>query len=393
MAIGRACRVVFRVHERTDITGEIMMVGDEHEERALPGSPRGTLLSWGSNSAGQLGDGTTTNRAAPAPVPGVRNVVAVAAGAGFVLAVLSNGTVVAWGSNSNGQLGNGTKEDRLTAQPVPGLRDVIAVAAGSAHSLALRANGELLAWGRNISGQLGIGSEGSDQLTPVPVQGLAGATIRGIDAGENFSGALRSDGALLTWGENSSGQLGNGTTDDRSTPAVVANLIRIHAFGMGRRHTTVLTTTGVVRSWGENSRGQLGTGNTIDATAPVTTSGLDRTEYGIVAGGEHTVVLTARGNLRVWGENDHGQLGNGDDDPFSTLPVDVPFPGQGVIAVAAGADHNLALRDTGAVVAWGSNSSGQVGDGSGTDQHKPVEILPGGVVGVAAGNFFSIALV
>ena len=124
------------------------MVADEHEERALPGSPRGTLLSWGSNSAGQLGDGTTTNRATPAPVSGVRNVVSLAAGAGFVLAVLSNGNVVAWGSNSNGQLGDGTKEDRPTAQPVPGLRDVIAVAAGSAHSLALRANGELLAWGR-----------------------------------------------------------------------------------------------------------------------------------------------------------------------------------------------------------------------------------------------------
>jgi alpha-tubulin suppressor-like RCC1 family protein len=98
----------------------------------------GTLLAWGSNSSGQLGDGTTTDRTAPVPVPGLAGVSAIAAGNGHVLALLSNGTVRAWGNNGNGQLGDGTKNDRSTPAPVPGLTGVVALAAGSTTELSLR---------------------------------------------------------------------------------------------------------------------------------------------------------------------------------------------------------------------------------------------------------------
>ena len=160
----------------------------------------GTGWACGSNAFGQLGDGTTTDRAAPAQVAGLGGVVAVAAGPNFSLAAgADGGTVWAWGANGFGQLGDGTTTWRRTPVRVGGLAGVVAVAAGAAHSLALGADGTVWAWGGNYQGELGDGTT-VDRAAPARVAGLAG--VVGIAAGTSFSLALGADGTVWAWGSN-----------------------------------------------------------------------------------------------------------------------------------------------------------------------------------------------
>ena len=351
----------------------------------------GTLLAWGRNGSGQLGDGTTTNRALPTPVPNLTGVTALAEGSSHTLAVLSNGTVRAWGDNGNGELGDGTKTGRSTPAPVPGLAGVVAVTAGSAHSLALLADGRLFAWGRNSQGQLGIGSSRGDHLTPVQVQNLGLSRVKALAAGDNFTLVLLADGTVLSCGSNSNGELGDGTETKRSTLAPVQNLIPAKAIAAGRRHSMALTSNGGIRAWGDNSNGQLGNGSTTDSPLPTTvdTDSLNGPVIAVACGGLHSLALMATGGrIKGWGENGEGQLGVGTTSSPRVFPVPVTSGAEGAIAIDAGFVHSLALLINGTVRAWGQNSDGQVGDGSTINRAKPTQVS--GLVGItavtAAGN-------
>ena len=350
----------------------------------------GTLLAWGRNGSGQLGDGTTTNRALPTPVPNLTGVTALAEGSGHTLAVLSNGTVRAWGDNGNGELGDGTKTGRSTPAPVPGLAGVVAVTAGSAHSLALLADGRLFAWGRNIQGQLGVGDSSSDHHTPVQVQNLGLTRVKAVAAGDDFTLVLSSDGTVLACGDNGSGALGDGTTTDRSTLAPVQNLIPAKAIAAGRRHSMALTSNGVIRAWGDNNNGQLGNGSTTGSSLPVTVSlqSLDGPAIAVASRGLHSLALMANGRIKGWGENGDGQLGDGGTNSPRVFPVQVASGADSAIAIAAGFNHSMALLTNGTVRAWGDNSVGQVGDGTTIDRTRPAQVS--GLVGItavtAAGN-------
>src|SRR4029077_10868440 len=139
------------------------------------------------------------------------------------LALLADGTVVAWGANGLGQLGNGGTTESNVPVAVQGLSGVKAISAGASHSLALLANGTVMAWGDNESGQLGVGSAVEDSEVPVAVKGLSG--VKAISAGANYSLALLTNGKAMAWGENESGQLGDGSTNSRNAPVAVKNLI------------------------------------------------------------------------------------------------------------------------------------------------------------------------
>jgi len=355
----------------------------------------GTLLAWGRNNAGELGDGTRTDRALPAPVPGLTAVTALSEGSGHTLAVLSNGTVRAWGNNSNGQLGDGTTTNRSTPAPVPGLTGVVAVAGGLAHSLALLADGRLFAWGRNSQGQLGIGSSGGDQRTPVQVQNLGLSRVKAVAAGDNFTLVLSSDGTVLACGDNVSGALGDGTTTDRSTLAPVQNLIPAKAIAAGRRHSMALTSNGVIRAWGDNSNGQLGNGSTTDSPLPVTvsTQSLDGPAIAVASRGQHSLALMANGRIKGWGDNSEGQLGDGTTNNPRVFPVQVASGADTAIAIAVGFTHSMALLTNGTVRAWGNNRDGQVGDGTTIDRTRPAQVSGlVGITAVTAGGSFSFAL-
>jgi alpha-tubulin suppressor-like RCC1 family protein len=266
--------------------------------------------------------------------------------------------------------------------------------AGGSHTGAL-AKGQVFVWGRNNLSQLGLGgTDVTSRLVPELLAGLDDITA--IDFRQNQSLALHRSGSLFVWGNNADGRLGLGApgspdTATRSAPTEVPNLSGVLAATFGFDHTLVLLEDGTVRSFGDNSSGQLGDGSTEDRHYPVTVAGLDDVIQ-LVGGSKHSVALRRDGSVWAWGRNEFGNLGQGsaDKDPHPT-PSQIP----GLVAVehiASGRDHILALRSDGTVVSWGLNQSGQVGNGmSGADASvfapTPVVGLTGARAVMADGNY------
>ncbi len=352
----------------------------------------GTVRCWGANDQGQLGDGTTTTpEPNPVPVSGLANAVAVAAGSKHTCALRADGTVVCWGANNVGQLGSGTPTTpRLLPVPVSGLSNAVALAAGAFHTCALQVDGHVRCWGNNASGQLGDGTT-ANQPAPVLVSGLTNAVA--MAAGSGHSCALRADGMVLCWGQNDKGQLGTGTTMPQPTPVLpVSFLSDATALAAGAFHTSARTARGNVLCWGAGSSGQLGTGGTTDAPTPQGVA-LLTDAVAVAAGAFHTCARRGDGTVACWGANGSGQLGDGTTTPQPT-PVAVPAFGN-VVAVAAGAFHTCALQADDRARCWGKNSSGQLGDGTTSDRTKPSVVAgSGGSIsgrGISAGDVHSCA--
>ncbi|WP_018908022.1 RCC1 domain-containing protein [Salinispora arenicola] len=309
-------------------------------------------------------------------------------------------TVLAWGDNKDGELGDGTTTDSSTpvAVDLPADTTVTAIAAGNDHSLAVTSSGTALAWGDNRFGQLGDEST-TDSITPVEVSLPAGTTVTAIAAGDDHSYAVTSSGTALAWGDNGQGELGDGTTTRSSTPIPVSlpagTTVTAVAGGIG--HGLAVTSTGTVLAWGLNSDGQLGDGTITDSSTPVAVDlPADTTVTAVAAGRRHSLAVTSTGTVLAWGLNSDGQLGDGTITDSST-PVAVDLPADTTVtAVAAGRRHSLAVTSTGTVLAWGSNSDGRLGDGTTTDSNTPVEVsLPAGttITAATAGVSHSMALV
>ncbi len=358
---------------------------------SLAVAPDGTLWAWGSNSNGQVGDGTTTPRLTPVRVPGMTDVVAAVAGTGnFSLAVRGDGTVWAWGANTQGQLGDGTTTRRLTPGQVPGLTDVVAIAAGQGFSLALRGDGTVWAWGANTSGELGDGTT-ARRLTPGPVSGLTDVVT--LAAKGNHALAVRGDGTVWAWGANTQGQLGDGTTTRRLTPVRVSGLTDVVAVSAGiGSFSLALSADGTVWAWGSNFRGQLGDGTTTQQLTPVRVSGLTDVVAVSAGLGGFSLALKRDGTVWAWGANDYGQLGAG-----ATLRQRVPAPVLGVthgVAVAAGHAGSLVLRKDGTLWAWGTDRNGALGTGTSILGPRPPSPVLGlsGTRALSAGANHSLAL-
>jgi alpha-tubulin suppressor-like RCC1 family protein len=354
----------------------------------------GGVKCWGYNLYGQLGNGATTNRNTPVDVVGLSSgVAAIAAGGYHTCALTTGGGVKCWGRNSSGQLGDGTTTNRTTPVDVVGLSSgVAAIAAGYYHTCALTAGGGVKCWGDNTCGQLGNGKFGYRPI-PADVSGLTSG-VDAMAAGESHTCALTAGGGVKCWGRNNNGQLGDGTTTDRTTPVDVSGLTgEVADIAAGGSHTCALTAGGGVKCWGANGSGQLGDGTTTSRTTPVDVSGLTSGVAAIAAGGSHTCALTVGGGVKCWGYNYHGQLGDGTTTNRNT-PVDVSGLTSGVAAIAAGRYHTCALTTGGGVKCWGYNSNGQLGDGTTTNRNTPVDVsgLTSGVDTIAAGGWHTCAL-
>ena len=295
---------------------------------------------------------------------------AISAGRWYTCALTTSGGVKCWGQNGYGQLGDGTTTDRTTPVDVIGLTSgVSAITTGWFHTCALTASGGVKCWGFNDDGELGDGTT-DGRTTPVNVSGLTNGFIA-IDAGGWHTCALKYGSGVKCWGANAAGQLGDGTTTDRYTPVNVGGLATGDAISAGGWHTCAVAFGGV-KCWGFNNNGQLGDGTTDYRTTPVDVSGLTSGVSAIAAGEYHTCALTSGGGVKCWGWG--GQLGNGTNTD-STTPVDVSGLASGVSAIAAGGNHTCALTVSGGVKCWGDNWLGQLGDGTTTDRRTPVDVF------------------
>jgi alpha-tubulin suppressor-like RCC1 family protein len=231
----------------------------------------GGVKCWGDNFGGQIGDGSADGSPVPVDVSGLdQGVTAIAVGQqSHVCALTAQGKVVCWGTNGAGQLGDGTTENRSQPVEVRGLTGrIVQITAGFGHTCALDEAGEVFCWGLNDNMQLGDGTT-NDSSSPLQPGGV-GKDILAIYAGSGHNCLLTKNGRVRCWGENWFGQLGNGTTDNSSAPVEVggldANALQVST---GAGHTCALLKGGKVKCWGLNSKGQLGDGTTQDASTPV----------------------------------------------------------------------------------------------------------------------------
>jgi alpha-tubulin suppressor-like RCC1 family protein len=342
---------------------------------------RYSAVAWGQNLYRQLGSGSfNAYSSVPVAVRNLQFVTAVAAGGRHSLALLADGTVMAWGANSYGQLGDGTSTLRETPVPVPGLSGVKAIAAGASHSLALLTNGTVMAWGNDESGQLGNGSMSEAVETPVPVKGLSG--VKAIAAGASHSLALLTNGTVMAWGENESGQLGNGGTKSSSVPVAVKALSGVSAISAGTDFSLALLTNGTVEAWGSDQYGQLANSSAVEGSnVPVVANGLSEVSA-IAAGAEHGLALLSNGTVKAWGEDNAGELGNGTIKTREETPVAVSGL-SAVSSISAGGRDSAAVLGSGSLMTWGVDEYGTLGNGT-TGSPSAVPVLVSGVRKVAS---------
>ena len=413
----------------------------------------GTVLAWGYNIRGQLGDGTNENQDSPTPVSGVlSNVTAIAAGKFHSLALRGDGSVWTWGYNWSGQLGDGTQIDSNI--PVKTMRlpsNIIAISAGKGHSLALTKQGDVWGWGQNSYGQLGSGDLNT-QVIPVQAHKTL-SNIIAIEAGSIHSMALDADGGVWTWGRNFYGELGDGGSEGGYMPCKLQSLPPIKVIAAGDYFSMALGRDGTLWAWGDNEFGQLGDETTVNKTSPVQVLGVGKVAA-MACGNKHALILCSDGALKSLGKNEFGQLGIGsmDEDAHETpesvqsvgedlylfmdedqdgradlfdncagvcspeqidsdedgkgdlcdsCPLDRPkiLPGKTGCStpdpmICAGQSHAMAVDREGNPWAWGYNSFGQLGNKSFEDAYNPILISSSlsNINYIAAGEYYSLAV-
>ena len=322
----------------------------------------GKVYAWGSNWFGRLGNGSGSWSEPPVAVVMTgdlsgKKVIAVAAGYEHSLALADDGKVYAWGGNSEGELGIGsTMWSELpkavdTSGALSG-KTVTAIAAGQNVSFALTSDGRVFSWGRNNTGNLGTGTATAQETTPVAVDDagvLSGKIVTAIAPGV----ALTSDGKLYAWGANGQGQLGDGTTDSPRLSPVAVDMTGALS---GKTVTAVdegicLTSEGKVYAWGDNSYGEVGDGTTSMRPSPVAVddSGLlSGKTITAIASGLQNMALSSDGGLFAWGYNDSGQVGDGTNTERHTpVAVDTSgvLAGMAITHICAGVIFSVVLAE------------------------------------------------
>jgi alpha-tubulin suppressor-like RCC1 family protein len=406
----------------------------------------GGVRCWGSNTAGELGDGTTTQRPSPVAVTGLANGVQKLAVGGVHTCVITQGSVQCWGGNGAGQLGDGT----LVNHPSPSTAvtlgaPAVDLAAGSGHTCAVAAGGAWC-WGQNTYGQLGDGSgQKANSASPLAVAGLS-TGVQAVAAG-TFSSCALVNGGVKCWGLNMSGQLGNNSMVDSDTPVSVLTapgtpLVGASAIAVGYDHACAVV-SGEAWCWGANNAGQAGQpgvpvetmavkvpsltgvqslaagqlttcavadgsiacwGSNLNGLLGVPTSSLASTTSPLLVvvgnaldvsvGTSHACAIL-KGGATCWGKDVSGQLGNGTVGVSTLLPTAVTGLGASRLSMSGGRSHSCAVVNGGAQC-WGRNNVGQLGDGSANvDSVTPVQVqgLAQGVQAVSVNEDFSCALV
>jgi alpha-tubulin suppressor-like RCC1 family protein len=327
----------------------------------------GLVGCWGTDAYGALGDGMTSGFS-PVPVQanGLKSVTALSLGDRHGCALTMGGTVRCWGDDTQGQLGDGNRSPSGTATIVSGITGgATAVAAGGMHTCAILGGGAVSCWGDNMSGQLGNGRSTGSSVVPVAVTGLAsGATA--IAAGEAFTCAVVSGGSVMCWGDGLHGQLGGPASS--ATPTAVAMPASVTALAAGANHVCALMTGGSVVCWGADDQGQLGSTLGEMSAKPVAVQGLTGV-VAIAAGGNESCALDGAGAVHCWGQDPVGDVGSG-----PARPGIVPSLTSGIAHISVVTGHACAVTAGGAPKCWGTNDSGDLGDGTVTPSWAPIDV-------------------
>jgi len=318
---------------------------------AIPG---GNVSCRGSNDRGQR----STTRGT--------GFVALAAGLSHACALTSDGEASCWGANESGQLGDGTRTDRESPVSVSTELHFSTVVAGGSHTCALAAGGRAMCWGKNLNGQLG---DGSRENRSEPRRTATAETFVRLVAGWSHTCGRSASGSTFCWGLNDRGQLGDGTRVDRLVPTRVPGTFE--TLVAGSAHTCGIR-SGRVYCWGDNGFGQLGDGTTEDRPSPVVVQGLTGTPTRLAAGAVSTCALMEDGSAWCWGQNLHGQLGDGSTQNRSR-PVRVTG-GHVFRSIFAGGALTCGFAADGLDYCWGLNQSGQLGDGTRTNRSVPTRV-------------------
>ncbi|MCB1388093.1 MAG: hypothetical protein KDK12_02915 [Rhodobacteraceae bacterium] len=344
-----------------------------------------TLRCWGGGEYGQTGLSIRTDFNTPRrPRNAGSGYVGISAGEYSTIGLRSTGRawlrITGTGDNSFGQLGGGPGDMRITFEPLPigRPRDWSGVTLGVQHGCASQGIGGVRCWGANPNGEVGDGTN-TDAMTAMIVGRNASRMVR-VVASFLFSCGLDNRGLAWCWGYNGFGALGSGGFDGSNIPQRVAGLPRnLRDIAAGDLHACAIDQAGAAYCWGENSFGQVGDGSVGGIRPwPSMVDGIgDVSLTGIAGGGSHTCALSDSGMVYCWGNNSLGQLGNGTTES-SAAPVMVqglPDPvADAVVGLTAGYDFNCALTSQGAAYCWGDNTHGQLGDGTNTASSVAVRV-------------------
>ena len=376
--------------------------------RIIAKDSKGNLYTWGYNYNGRLGNGTTTNSSMPICISDIegsplkeKNVVDVYEKDLTVIVKDSNGKLYSWGENYSGQLGNGTTENSsmpvcisdIEGSPLNG-KDIVDVYADYSTMIVKDSDGKLYSWGYNGYGQLGDGKT-TDSSMPICISNIENSPLKGkniVDV-HNYGSTIiakDSNGKLYTWGYNTSGQLGNGTTTNSSMPICIndiensplkgKNIVDVH-----NSSSTIIAkdSSGKLYTWGWNNFGQLGNETTENSSMPICISDIENSPlngnevveiydyYGYI------MVKDDNGKLYSWGWNNYGQLGNG-TTANSSMPVCIsniensPLKEKKIVNIYTGDDTIIAKDSDGKLYSWGSNDAGQLGDGTRNNSNIPI---------------------
>ncbi len=329
----------------------------------------GHVKCWGANFFSQLGDGTTFDSFSPVTVGGISNAKSIVGSFHHTCVLLKDGSVKCWGNNAYGQLGDGTTTSSSIPVQVQGVSSAISIASGGGRTCVVSSNGSIECWGRNIIRLNGILSDSS---IPVPVLNISTATT--VTLGNSHGCATLSDGQVQCWGYNDTGQLGNGTINQSLTlaPVFVNDIIGATSISAGTNHTCALVSEGVIRCWGENTIGQLGNGQGSSFSSfPVIVNGIE-SAVALSLGFNHTCAILSGHEVKCWGYNYTGQLGDG-----STISSNMSVSVGGIsnpISLITGERHSCALQSDGGVKCWGGNSFGMLGSGGFSRALTPVTV-------------------
>ena len=345
---------------------------------------QGNLWAWGYNGYGQLGDNTIVDKSSPVQtIAAGTNWKQVSNGYRHFSAIKTDGTLWLWGDNTSGQLGDNT----VTNNSSP----VQTVASGTnwkqsscskslnSFSMAIKTDGTLWTWGDNTFGQLG---DNTITNKSSPVQTVSGgANWKQVECGGLFSAAIKTSGRLWTWGNNQYGQLGDNTTISKSSPVqTVSGGTDWKQVSCGYRHIAAIKTDGTLWSWGNNAYGVLGDGTSVGKSSPVQDISGGTNWKQVSAGTYNTSAIKTDGTLWLWGDNSYGQLGNGANDSVNGMssPVQTISSGTNWKQINCVWGRSAAIKTDGTLWTWGWNPYGQLGDNTTTWKSSPVQTVSGG---------------